>query len=221
MKRTPETNAAFDPPPGLSRRRHLSRRLVLVLTLLATTTFPLSAQIQPLTRPVNLAFLARRAEVIVQGRVVEARYEALPNYPNIRTVVVTLDVERMLRGPGEKRFTFRQYVGPQARGGFKTGYAIGQRVLLFMPGVSTYGLRSPLGLEQGLFRIARAGPGQDVISNQLGNLGLFKGVPESADRAGLRLDDDQLRLASTPRGAMPLKDFTSLVEHLMTLPRNE
>jgi hypothetical protein len=196
-------------------------RLVLLFLLLATATSSLSAQVQPLVRPVNLAFLARRAEVIVQGRVVEARYEGLPNYPRIRTVLVTLEVERMLRGPDGSRFTFRQYVGPQGRGGFKSGYAVGQRVLLFMPGVSTYGLRSPLGLEQGHFRIGRAGPGQDAISNQLGNIGLFKNVPQAAQRAGLKLDDDQLRMTATPRGAVPLRDFTSLVERLMSLPRNE
>jgi hypothetical protein len=197
------------------------RMAALAFFLLAPAILPLSAQVQPLTRPVNLAFLARRAEVIVQGRVVAARYEGMPNYPNIRTVLVTLEVERMLRGPAGSRFTFRQYVGPQKRGGVKSGYMTGQRVLLFLPGESTAGLRSPLGLEQGHFRIVRGTLGQDAIANQLGNIGLFKNVPENAERAGLRLDDDQLRLAAAPRGAVPLRDFTSLVERLMSLPRNE
>jgi hypothetical protein len=196
-------------------------RLTMLASLLVTAILPLAAQAQPLTRPVNLAFLARRAEVIVQGRIVAARYEGMPNYPNLRTVVVTLEVERMLRGPGGQRFTFRQYVGPQGRGGAKSGYMSGQRVLLFLPAESRAGLRSPLALDQGHFRIARGELGQDVIANQLGNIGLFKNVPENAERAGLRLDNDQLRLAATPRGAVPLKDFTSLVERLMSLPRNE
>src|SRR5512139_2988189 len=72
---------------------HGSRSLhgiVLVLALFIAAT-PLSAQVQALTRPVNLATLARRAEVIVQGRVISARQEPLPGYPNIRTVVVTVE----------------------------------------------------------------------------------------------------------------------------------
>ena len=195
--------------------------LVLILGLFIAAP-PLSAQIQALTRPVNLATLARRAEVIVQGRVVEARYEPLPGYPNLRTVVVTVEVERMLRGPAGARFTFRQYLGGPSRRGFvKMGYASSEQVLLFMPAESSYGLRSPLGLEQGHFLIRRGPAGQDFVANQLGNAGLFRNVPEAAQRAGLRLDDDQLRLAATPKGPVPLRSFLSLLEELMRLPKNE
>jgi hypothetical protein len=221
MPQNPESDVTFKPTPSLRRGSAIPLRLAVVAFLLVTMALPLDAQVQPLMRPVNLAFLARRAEVIVQGRVVAARYEGMPNYPNLRTVLVTLDVEHMLRGPSGNRFTFRQYVGPQGRGGAKSGYMPGQRVLLFMPAESAAGLRSPLGFEQGNFRIARGELGQDVIANPLGNIGLFKNVPETAERAGLRLDDAELRLAATPRGAVPLRDFTSLVERLMSLPRNE
>jgi len=187
----------------------------------ATALLPVAAMGEALTRPINLAFLARRAEIIVQGRVLETRHEGLPNYPNIRTVVVTLEVERMWRGPEGKRYTFRQYVGPHGWRQAKAGYAAGERLLLFLPRPSSYGLSSPLGLEQGHFRIVRNRLGEDLIANQFGNLGLFKNVPETAERAGLRLDEAQLRVASTPRGAVPLRDFTSLVVRLMSLPRNE
>ena len=197
-------------------------RLAFLTAFISVAASPLSAQIQALTRPVNLATLARRAEVIVQGRVVEARYEPLPGYPNLRTVVVTVEVERMLRGPAGARFTFRQYLGGPSRRGFvKMGYASGEQVLLFMPAESSYGLRSPLGLEQGHFLIRRGPAGQDFVANQLGNAGLFRNVPETAQRAGLRLDDDQLRLAATPKGPVPLRNFLSLLEELMRLPKNE
>ena len=196
--------------------------LAALVCLVAGGLQPLQAQGQALTRPVNLATLARRAEVIVQGRVAEARYEPLPGYTNIRTVVVTLEVERMLRGPSGPRFTFRQYLGGQAsRRGVKSGYAPGQQLLLFLPGESVYGLRSPLALEQGHFTIQRGPAGQEFIANKLSNAGIFRGVPEAAQRSGLKLDDDHLRLAATPRGPVPLRNFISLVEDLMTLPRNE
>ncbi len=186
------------------------------------SALPLSAQVHALTRPVNLAMLATRAEVIIQGHVVEARHEPLPGYPNIRTVVVTIEVERMLRGPKGAKFTFRQYLGGgPLRGNLKGGYASGEHVLLFLPGESSYGLRSPLGLEQGYFLIRRGTGGQEFIANQLSNAGLFRNVPETAARAGLKLDDDQLRLAATPQGPVPMRNFMSLLEDLMTLPRTE
>jgi hypothetical protein len=168
--------------------------------------------------------------VIVQGRVVAARPEPLPGYHHIQTVVVTLEVERMLRGPAPTgsgtatgaRFTFRQYLGGgPRRGPVKTAYAGSEKVLLFLPRESAHGLRSPLGLEQGHFTIRRDATGQDLIANRIGNAGLFRGVPEAAQRAGLKLDDDQLRLAATPGGAVPLRNFLSLLEDLMTLPKNE
>lgn len=198
-------------------------RLAILTAWFAATASPLSAQVEALTRPVNLATLARRAEVIVQGRVISARQEPLPGYPNIRTVVITVEVEKMLRGPSVARFTFRQYLGGGGarRGLVKSGYASGEQVLLFLPGESSYGLRSPLGLEQGHFLIRRGPKGQDLVANQLGNAGLFRNVPEAAQRAGLKLDDDQLRLASTPKGPVPLRNFMSLLEELMRLPKNE
>ena len=204
--------------------------LAAVVVTLVAACLPLPAQVQALTRPVNLATLARRAEVIVQGRVAEARYEPMPGYPNIRTVVVTLGVERMLRGPAPTRsgsstgarFTFRQYLGGMGtRRGGKGPYASGQEVLLFLPGESSAGLRSPLALEQGHFTIRRGPAGEAYIANQLANAGIFKNVPEAAQRAGLKLDSEQLRLAATPKGPVPLARFMSLVEDLMTLPRNE
>ena len=209
--------------PGLPPRRGrcFSGLFAGLLIFFASPVAPLSAQVHALTRPVNLATLARRAEVIVQGRVAEARYEPMPGYPNIRTVVVTLEVERMLRGPSGSRFAFRQYLGGPARRSLKGGYTPGQQVLLFLPAESSRGLRSPLALEQGYFTIRRGPAGQDFIANQLANAGLFKNVPEAAQRAGLKLDDNQLRFTVKPKGPVPLGNFISLVEDFMALPRTE
>jgi hypothetical protein len=235
--RVPDDSMPFHPEHaanGALRSRARRGRGILHLAILTAiitgAASPLSAQIEALTRPVNLATLARRAEVIVQGRVISARPEPLPGYPNLRTVVVTLEVERMLRGPAPTRsgsstgarFTFRQYLGGAPRRGLvKSGYAGGEQVLLFLPAESSYGLRSPLGLEQGHFLIRRGPGGQEFITNRRGNAGLFRNVPESAQRAGLKLDDDQLRLAATPKGPVPLRNFISLLEELMRLPKNE
>lgn len=221
MKSGHELNT--DPHCSPNKRGHISLSLLLstLVVMASATTLPLAAQVQALTRPVNLATLARRAEVIVQGRIVSARYEPMPGHSNIRTVVVTLEVERMLRGPGGARFTFRQYLGGASRRVGKAAYAYGEQVLLFLPGESSAGLRSPLALEQGQFSIRRGPAGEEYIANKMGNAGLFKRVPEDAQRAGLKLADDQLQLAATPKGPVPLPAFMSLLEDLMRLPRNE
>jgi hypothetical protein len=174
-----------------------------------------------LVRPVNLTYLAQRADIIVQGRVVEARYEGLPNYPHIKTVLVTLEVERMLRGPEGARFTFRQFLlSSQTRSG-KNAYLVGQRLLLFLPAASSLGLSSPIGHEQGQFHIRRDARGYEMVQNEMGNAGLFKNVATEAEKSGAGLNQAQMRVAATPRGPIALGDLVSLVEHLMLLPRIE
>ena len=221
MTHSPVMKAAFDPLFNKSCQRNILLRAAILFCSLVPAAFPLSAQIQPLTRPVNLAFLARRAEVIVQGRVVQARYEGLPNYPHIRTVVVTLEVERMLRGPEGSRYTFRQILLGSPGRGPKSVYASGQRMLLFLPAPSQHGLSSPIGHVQGRFHITRDPRGAELISNEMGNAGLFKGVAADAERVGARLTAEQSETASTPRGPVRLTDFTDLLKHLMLLPRTE
>ncbi len=192
--------------------------LVLTLVVVATS-LPLRAQF--LMRQVNLAYLARRAGVVVQGRVVNVRYEGLPGYPNIPTVVVTVQVERMLRGPEGAQYTFRQWLMGREMYRGKGGYMVGQRLMLFLPPPSQYGLSSPLGHEQGRFKIVPDARGQETIANGYGNAGLFKNVPEMAEKAGASLNEKQMQTASTPSGAVPLNDFVDLVEHLKQLPRIE
>ena len=196
----------------------VAAEIVLTLAVVATS-LPLRAQF--LMRQVNLAFLARRAEVVVQGRVVNVRYEGLPGYPNIPTVVVTVQVERMLRGPEGAQYTFCQWlVGREMYRG-KGGYLPGQRLMLFLPSPSQYGLSSPLGHEQGRFKIVPDARGQETIANGYGNAGLFKGVADNAAENGAPLDEAQIRLAGRAGGAAPLREFVGLVDHLMQLPRME
>jgi hypothetical protein len=192
----------------------------LVLTLVvAAASLPLRAQF--LMRQVNLAYLARRAGVVVQGRVMNVRYEGLPGYPHIPTVVVTVQVERMLRGPEGAQYTFRQWLMGREMYRGKGGYMVGQRLMLFLPSPSQYGLSSPLGHEQGRFKIVPDARGQETIANGYGNAGLFKGVAENAEENGAPLDEAQLRLAGRAGGAAPLREFVGLVDHLMQLPRIE
>jgi hypothetical protein len=196
-------------------RLRLLAHLVALAAILAAS--PLQAQFMVL--PVNLAYLTQSADIIVQGRVTEVRYESLPGYPNIPTVEVTLNVENMVRGPAGSTYTFREaLMGLQPKTG-KQGYLVGQRLFLFLPAPSRYGLCSPIGMEQGRFHIARDPSGSETVANGWGNAGLFKNVDQDASKAGPQLSTSQLRIATTRRGPVALDDFVSLVRRLTSLPR--
>ena len=187
---------------------------VLALVLSAA---PLLAQFA--VRPVNLAYLSQRADVIVQGQITRVQHEPLPGYPNIPTVEVTIRVERTLRGLPKPTYTFREvYLGLRAREG-KRAYRTGQRMLLFLPSPSRLGLSSPIGIGQGRFHIGVDPAGDAKLVNEQGNAGLFENVERDAIRAGRSLTAAQRKLASMKSGPAPLEDFVSLVRSLTTLPR--
>jgi hypothetical protein len=214
-------DAGSSPGTGGRRLTHCGPAMLAALAAVIIPTSFLRAQY--IMRQVNLTALAQRADIIVQGRVVDVRHEALPGYPNIPTVQVTLQVEKTLRGHADQRFTFREYLpGPAglARMG-KRDYLVGQRLLLFLPNPSQYGLSSPLGREQGRFQITRDERGNEVVVNGSGNAGLFKNVAEQARKAGASLSARQLRVTTRQRGPVPLDDFVSLVMDLGSLPRTE
>jgi hypothetical protein len=206
--------------PSTSDSRVFERRQVPWLAgVLLWALVPVAARADFIVRPVNLAYLTQRADVIVQGRVVEARYEGMPNYPHIPTVVVTLQVESMLRGPETARYTFRQFLLPSQSKRGKVSYVIGQRLLLFLPSPSRVGLSSPIGHEQGRFHILKDARGQEVVENEIGNRGLFNDVATEAESSGVGLTQDEARVVATPRGPVALHSMLSLVEHLRLLPR--
>ena len=207
---------------GQSVQRRWQRALFLwpaLVLVMSAAAAPAHAQF--LYRQIGLPELAERAPIIVQGRVVEARYEGHPDYPNVSTVLVTLQVERMLRGPAGERLSFREFLpGLQARMG-KRGYLVGQRLLLFLAEPSRYGLSSPLGGEQGRFRIGRDQRGNEIVENDLGNAGLFRNLARDAARAGVSLSPSQLRLAEVGRGPVPLEDLLSAVRQFTPRARTE
>jgi hypothetical protein len=199
------------------RRPLTAVRLGIAVAVIFLSVFPLAAQV--MVRQVSLAYLAQRADVIVQGRVSSVRHEPLPGYSNIPTVAVTLDVEKMIRGPEGGTYTFREILlGARPKEG-KQSYRVGQRLLLFLPSPSRYGLSSPIGIQQGRFHISRDGRGKTTIINEFGNAGLFKNVEQALNRAGQKLTAAQLRTVAAERGPVPLDEFLSLVGRLKTLPR--
>ncbi|MBN1570565.1 MAG: hypothetical protein JXA73_22165 [Acidobacteria bacterium] len=174
---------------------------------------------QFLVQPVNLAYLSQRADVIMQGRITKVVQEPMPGYPNIPTVAVTVTVDQSLRGTKAKTYTFREVLfGLKPRAG-KRVYSVGQQMLLFLPSPSQYGLSSPIGIGQGRFHISSDSRGRTTVTNEHSNAGLFRGVDETARKAGKKLTAGQLKLTETERGPVELDEFVSLVKSLTTLPR--
>jgi hypothetical protein len=195
------------------------RALAANLAMLPLFLSPQLLHAQFMSLPVDLSYLSQRADVIVQGKIISVRHEHLPGHQNIPTVAVTLEVEKMLRGPSGNKYTFREtYLGFGLKGG-KRNYQAGQRLLLFLPSPSQMGLSSPIGFEQGRFHITRNAGGTEAIANEVGNAGLFKNVEQKASKQGKKLTPAQSKTASIKRGPVRLDDFVSLTKSLMTLPR--
>jgi hypothetical protein len=193
--------------------------VVVSCLLVALTAGSTVARAQARYRQLDLAELTQRAGIIVQGRVLEARYEPVPGYPHVPSVRVTLAVEEVLRGDLGKQYTFRQLLlFLDSRSG-KRAYGTGDRLLLFLPAPSRYGLSSPLGGAQGRFHIFPDAHGNLEIVNELDNAGLFRNVAEKVAHAGLSLSESQSSVISHASGPAPLGDFVSLVKKLTTLPR--
>jgi hypothetical protein len=138
------------------------KRIRPLVLLLVTLAVPLGATV---LIPTDLAELSRDADLIARGRVIatEARWSG--DWRTIETLV-TLESEAYLKGaagpvvqfrvPGGQIGRYRRiFVGAPV-------FLVGQRVLVFL-GDRAVGPPYPLGLSQGVFRIA-AGSADWVIT---------------------------------------------------------
>jgi hypothetical protein len=187
------------------------RAAVLLYVLLLIVPLA-SAQHGAITSPRNLADLTERADLIVHGRVVSALAEPHPKYPNLTTVVVTVLVQDTLKGKSDRVHTFRQFVWDERDSRSVLGYRKGQEVLLLLNRVNDHGLTSPVGLEQGRFRIEAASDGTPMAVNGNGNQALFDGVADTAKRNGVRLSARGSQIANAaPSGPVRLQDLQDMI----------
>jgi len=164
------------------------------------------------TVPLSLQQLVERAQVIVRGHVVSARVEPHPQFQNLSTVVVVISVDETLKGSPGKSLEFRQYLWGGHGDKATLGYTKGQELLLMLNPVSQYGLTSPVGLEQGRFRIMRDSSGAASAINGRGNLGLFLSTREQARAKGITLSQAaQAMLRRKTNGPVPVRDLEETV----------
>ncbi len=186
-----------DPVDTGAHRQRVCGAIALAALLLAA---PAVAQRGAMTVPRSLEQMSARASDIVRGTVVSARVEKHPELPNLDTVVVTLRVRETLKGEARGSFTFRQYIWDIRDRWDAAGYRKGQDLLLVLNAPTRYGLTSPVGIEQGRFRIQRDRNGGFVALNGTGNLHLLDGVAEAAARDGIALTARQSDLVARHRG---------------------
>src|SRR5881394_4309323 len=201
-------SGCLPPRVELLRRSCLGRLFpILVLISTLTSTSAIFAQRGALTTRQSIDQLTDEATLIVHGHVTSAKVEPHPQLSNLMTVLVTMEVQETLKGTAPKSIQFRQYIWDMRDQLDAAQYAKNQELLLMLGPISQYGLRSPVGLDQGRFRITRDGQGQPVAVNGQANLHLFEAAEQRAHARGIKLSTRVAALArQRDAGPVPLAD---------------
>lgn len=194
--------------------RRFPKPVLPVLALAMTFTFApnLLAQRGAMTTARSIDELSQEATLIVHGHVTSAKVEPHPQFRNLMTVLVTMKVEETLKGAPAKSIQFRQYIWDIRDQIDAARYAKNEDLVLLLGPVSQYGLRSPVGLEQGRFRVARDSQGQPFAINGRGNLHLFEATEQRAVVRGIKLSTRVTALArQSAAGPVPLSDLEDAI----------
>lgn len=197
----------------MMQSRSCSTVPTLILVFLSGV-FPshLSAQRGALTTPRTIDELSQEATLIVHGYVVSTKVEPHPQLSNLMTVLVTMKVEETLKGSPQKSLQFRQYIWDMRDQLDAAQYAKNEDLVLLLGPVSQYGLRSPVGLDQGRFRVTRDNKGQSLAVNGRGNLRLFEAADQRAQASGIKLSARVSALAKqNSPGPVPLTDLEDAI----------
>jgi hypothetical protein len=188
-------------------------RIYLALGLLILATLPASAQREARTVPRALDQLTVEADTIVRGTVVSAKVEPHPKFTALSTVVVKLNVTQTLKGSASKTLEFRQFIWDIRDELDNAGYHKSEDVLLLLGPTSEYGLRSPVGLEQGRFRILTDRSGTAKAVNGRGNIGLFQGTEKRLSATGVKLTGPTAKLVhQQASGPIALNELTAAIQ---------
>lgn len=177
------------------------------------------AQRGAITLPRNLSDITSMADRIIQGRVESARVEPAPDYKNLKTLLITLRVDDVLKGASVKTLTFREFIWDVRDISDAAGYHVGDEVVLFLNHPTSLGLVSPVALEQGRFRVMKDRTGTYQAVNGSGNAGLFKNLVESGALDLSKLSaPSQSALRGFKQGAIPLNALKESTRALLRQP---
>jgi hypothetical protein len=162
----------------------------------------------------NLTHLVDNARTIVYGHVVSAVLEPHPQFQNLQTAVVTVAVTRTFKGPALATITFRQFVWNVKDAASAGGYQKSEELILFLNPDSLYGLTSPVGMEQGHFRVTHDAKGNRYVVNGRGNIGLFTDVEDKATERGVLLSSQARAMMAKNGGRVSLATFEETIRAL-------
>lgn len=189
--------------------------LLGVFLALVVFSSSLAAQRGFLVKAVNLAEMEAEAAIILKGRVTDVRVEPHPEFNNLRTAVITVQVQKVFKGQAGDTYTWREYLQDIRDNASNLMYKPGQEYLLLLIRPSRYGLSSPAGQSQGVFRIRRDAQGNQFVVNGRNNLGLFKDMEVQAPEINEQLSASALQMVSTHRrGALPMGSVVEVVKAL-------
>ena len=198
---------------------HLRRAAALALAAVmafALAAAPLGAQMKGLVRQGNLDELVTHASLIFSGKILGVRSEPHPQYPKALTVVITVRVTDTLKGQPGTEYTFRSLVGGAVDFRSQFGYKPGEEVFLMLTRPSELGLSSPIGLDQGRFRVVTNEQGTRLLVNGYGNAGLFKGMDTSASKFDGLSAGQKLRIATHQSGPIAETELKDMIRALVT-----
>jgi hypothetical protein len=151
--------------------------------------------------------MVSRADRIFVGECLERRVHESENGRGVFTEY-TFHVLRALKGVRGPTVTFRVASTPDGRGFLDLPvFDLGERTLLLLYPSGAGGKTSPLGLDQGRFRIVQGSDGALRAVNGRGNLGLFRDVSPAAL--------ERQRLVRPEGGPVRLGELEALIRSLV------
>jgi hypothetical protein len=197
-------------------RLHRLIILPILFLLLAPATYPQSSAS---VAQANLNYLVENAQTIVRGNVLSSVLEPHPQFANLQTVVVTIAVAKTFKGQAAATITFRQYVWNVRDVTGAGGYHKSEELLLFLNPTSLYGLTSPVGMEQGRFRVLHDRNGNRYAVNGRGNVGLFADAITASAARGLTLSPQAKAMLSKSGGQASLDTLEETIQALVAVRR--
>jgi hypothetical protein len=199
--------------PSHNLHRAATRALVALAACLAAAPAP--AQRGAITAPRNIEQMVAGSSQILRGTVVSARVEKHPQLTHLDTIVVTLRVLDPIKGAVGPTYTFRQYIWDVRDRADAAGYYKGQEFILLMNAPSRYGLTSPVGMEQGRFRVTHDAAGKAVATNGRGNVQLMRGVSDKLARTGTAVSPAAASLVQKhQRGPIAADELVRLIRDI-------
>lgn len=176
---------------------------------------PACSQGNATVAPANLNHLVDNAQIIVRGNVLSAVLEPHPQFANLQTVVVTFSVAKIFKGQATPTLTFRQFVWNTKDAMGSGGYRKSEELLLFLNPTSLYGLTSPVGMEQGRFRVLHDDRGYRFAVNGRGNVGLFADVVTKSAARGVTFSPQARAMLSKNGGQVSLGTLEETIQVLV------